>query len=230
MHGPGGVAEEALDLADDVGDAKEVNSTSRVRSNRSMALIRPIVPTWTMSSMSPLPAVAETAGGEADQGQVHLDEGVARVLVLAGALLQLPGAGRRTAWTARARPWGRPCRRPRSRAVVRRFRGRSPPARGGPGSRGGGWIPSSSTPLVRRAVEPSSTPVRPGHAGGADIARREGVSRRRGRTGRRVRPGADPVRPRGRSDPVRPRSRSDAPGGNGRGVEEEGVDAVHRAR
>ncbi len=34
------------------GTAKVVNSTSREMSKRSMALIRPIVPTWTMSSMS----------------------------------------------------------------------------------------------------------------------------------------------------------------------------------
>ncbi|CAM5690887.1 hypothetical protein SGLAM104S_05522 [Streptomyces glaucescens] len=34
------------------GTAKEVNSTSREISNRSMALIRPIMPTWTMSSIS----------------------------------------------------------------------------------------------------------------------------------------------------------------------------------
>ncbi|SCE27670.1 hypothetical protein GA0115246_113612 [Streptomyces sp. SolWspMP-sol7th] len=37
------------------GIAKEVNSASRVRSKRSIALMRPIVPTWRMSSMSPLP-------------------------------------------------------------------------------------------------------------------------------------------------------------------------------
>lgn len=34
------------------GSANEVNSTSRETSNRSMALIRPIIPVWTMSSMS----------------------------------------------------------------------------------------------------------------------------------------------------------------------------------
>ncbi len=37
------------------GTAKVANSTSRDRSNRSMALIRPIVPTWMMSSVSSPP-------------------------------------------------------------------------------------------------------------------------------------------------------------------------------
>ncbi|CAM5258874.1 hypothetical protein SGRI78S_07319 [Streptomyces griseus subsp. griseus] len=32
-----------------------MNSTSRLSSKRSIALISPIVPTWTMSSISPLP-------------------------------------------------------------------------------------------------------------------------------------------------------------------------------
>ncbi len=55
VHGPGGVAEEPLDLAHDVGTAKVANSTSRERSKRSIALISPIVPTWMMSSVSSPP-------------------------------------------------------------------------------------------------------------------------------------------------------------------------------
>jgi len=37
-----------------VGIAKVGNSTPRSLSNRSMALIRPMVPTWTMSSIGSL--------------------------------------------------------------------------------------------------------------------------------------------------------------------------------
>lgn len=52
MHRPGGVAEEPLDLPDDVGQREAGERTSREMSNRSMALMRPISPTWTTSSMS----------------------------------------------------------------------------------------------------------------------------------------------------------------------------------
>ncbi|SCG09763.1 hypothetical protein GA0115255_126002 [Streptomyces sp. Ncost-T6T-2b] len=37
-----------------VGIAKVGNSTPRLSSNRSIALIRPMVPTWTMSSIGSL--------------------------------------------------------------------------------------------------------------------------------------------------------------------------------
>ncbi len=47
----GGLADVSLMY----GIANEVNSTSRESSKRSMALIRPMVPTWMTSSSRPSP-------------------------------------------------------------------------------------------------------------------------------------------------------------------------------
>ena len=89
MYGPRGVAEEALDLADDVGDGEggelvlegDVEAVDGL-DQADRADLHDVVHL--------LGAAAEAARGVAHQRQVHLDERVARVLVVGGAFLQLP--------------------------------------------------------------------------------------------------------------------------------------------
>ncbi|CAL2058343.1 protein of unknown function [Streptomyces murinus] len=88
MHRPGGVAEEPLDLTDDV----------RQREGGELHLAGQLEPVDGLDQpdhaglddvLHVVAAAPETAGREPHQRHVHLDQGVARVLVLVGPLLQL---------------------------------------------------------------------------------------------------------------------------------------------
>ena len=127
-HRPAGVTEEALDLADDrwhreggeLHPAAELEAVDRLdqadRADLDDVLHR-------------LAAGAEAGGGELDQGEVELDEGVADVRVLVRALLQRLAAGRRASWTGRAR-----------RRVRSRRRGGCPGARRDPSKCSSAWF------------------------------------------------------------------------------------------
>ncbi|MDQ0828825.1 hypothetical protein QF032_000669 [Streptomyces achromogenes] len=87
VHRPRRVPEEALDLADDV----------RQRERRELDLARDLEPVDGLDQadhpglddvLHVVPPSAEPARRETHQGHVHLDEGVARVLVLGCALLE----------------------------------------------------------------------------------------------------------------------------------------------
>ncbi len=70
-----------------VGIANVGNSTPRSQSKRSIALIRPMVPTWTMSSIGSL-RTAEAGRGVTHQREVELDEGVSDVGALGAVLVE----------------------------------------------------------------------------------------------------------------------------------------------
>lgn len=87
-HRPSGVAEEPLDLTLDVGDGQrgELHVAGGVIAVDGLDQTdRPDLE----DVLHGLPPAGEAAGDVAHQGEVHLDEGVPRVLVLGGPLLQL---------------------------------------------------------------------------------------------------------------------------------------------
>lgn len=92
MDGPGGVAEESLDLAADVGEGEGGELDLPVGVEAVDGLDQPdrahLDDVLDVDAASG--TAAESPGGEVHQGDVHLDEGVPGVLVLAGSLFQRP--------------------------------------------------------------------------------------------------------------------------------------------
>ncbi len=92
VHGPGGVAEVALDLAGDVreGERGELDLALGVVAvdgfdETDGAHLDDVLDVQTAASC----AGAEAPRGELHEGEVHLDQGVAGVLVLAGAFFEV---------------------------------------------------------------------------------------------------------------------------------------------
>ncbi|GAA2436034.1 hypothetical protein GCM10010405_18960 [Streptomyces macrosporus] len=90
-HGPAGVPEEALDLPDDVGDGERGELHLPVQVEPVDGLDQPDGADLD-DVVHRLGPVAETGRDVVDEGEVEFDEGVARVLVLVRALLQLSQA------------------------------------------------------------------------------------------------------------------------------------------
>ncbi|MGX1483820.1 hypothetical protein RKD45_002896 [Streptomyces griseus] len=86
-HGPAGVTEEALDLADD-GRHRERRELHAAAELEAVDRLDQADGADLDDVLHRLAAGAEAGGGELDEGQVQLDEGVADVRVLVGALLE----------------------------------------------------------------------------------------------------------------------------------------------